>query len=601
MNGSEERVIVENEVMGNAQEVDNGESESEQSIEQQNNHLSIEMINCGENQFDMFSSRESVLKLFPFDDHAYSLLKRKAEDSSIVLPAIESFEQLKTHCESIGVRADLTIPRIRHFRDVKYLNNVPKTQGQQVFTQNVKKKVKYNVYEVEAIVDYNETDKKYLVKWKDWDEEFNTWEPLSHLTDCLEMVQDFEARSKQDIDVRKNAYTSLIKLRLVIEQITNKKYKDPAVLLKLCNMRLRDYKHSDHNLTQLRKLVSEKSKMLMEIIQDNFIDMRCAPLRVLKSVVAKLNINASFNNLEDFFDFVENRKKIFPMIKEWEDEVNRTIEEEGIHAPITIENFVDTEGPPKNFVYVTKCRVSDGIIDQITEDPVMWCECDDCFENKKACCPKNMDALFAYTRESILRENSRRNIVECNRKCRCGPECPNRVIQKGTKFKLKIFRTDNGCGWGVRTMERILKGRFVMEYVGEIIHVEEADKRGKEYDAEGRTYLFDLDFDAEQDCAYVIDAAHYGNIAHFVNHSCDPNLEVFVAWIENQDPRLPRITFFSRRQIKAGEELTFDYRMTRPEGQNLDLNEIIATEKLFSGINFQNEDTTEENSKRVAC
>ena len=37
-------------------------------------------------------------------------------------------------------------------------------------------------------------------------------------------------------------------------------------------------------------------------------------------------------------------------------------------------------------------------------------------------------------------------------------------------------------------------------------------------DAEGRTYLFDLDFN-DINCIYSVDAAHYGNVAHFVNHS----------------------------------------------------------------------------------
>jgi SET domain-containing protein len=33
---------------------------------------------------------------------------------------------------------------------------------------------------------------------------------------------------------------------------------------------------------------------------------------------------------------------------------------------------------------------------------------------------------------------------------------------------LCIFRTDDGRGWGVRTLEKIRKNSFVMEYVGEV-------------------------------------------------------------------------------------------------------------------------------------
>ena len=95
-----------------------------------------------------------------------------------------------------------------------------------------------------------------------------------------------------------------------------------------------------------------------------------------------------------------------------------------------------------------------------------------------------------------------------------------------------------------------------MEYVGEVITSEEAERRGQLYDNKGITYLFDLDYDE-----FTVDAARYGNVSHFVNHSCDPNLQVFNVFIDNLDTRLPRIALFSTRTINAGEELTFDYQM----------------------------------------
>lgn len=130
--------------------------------------------------------------------------------------------------------------------------------------------------------------------------------------------------------------------------------------------------------------------------------------------------------------------------------------------------------------------------------------------------------------------------------------------QKGIRYDLCIFRTDDGRGWGVRTLEKIRKNSFVMEYVGEIITSEEAERRGQIYDRQGATYLFDLDYVED---VYTVDAAYYGNISHFVNHSCDPNLQVYNVFIDNLDERLPRIAFFATRTIRAGEELTFDYNM----------------------------------------
>lgn len=54
----------------------------------------------------------------------------------------------------------------------------------------------------------------------------------------------------------------------------------------------------------------------------------------------------------------------------------------------------------------------------------------------------------------------------------------------------------------------------------QIITTEEAERRGVVYDKQGVTYLFDLDY---VDDVYTIDAAHYGNISHFVNHSVSNN------------------------------------------------------------------------------
>ena len=97
-------------------------------------------------------------------------------------------------------------------------------------------------------------------------------------------------------------------------------------------------------------------------------------------------------------------------------------------------------------------------------------------------------------------------------------------------------------------------------YVGEVIHAEEAERRGKIYDREGCTYLFDLDFNEteNEDCLYSVDAAKYGNIAHFINHSCDPN--VCKRRLKNSDgTENGWHGIFADKDIKEGEELTISY------------------------------------------
>ena len=89
--------------------------------------------------------------------------------------------------------------------------------------------------------------------------------------------------------------------------------------------------------------------------------------------------------------------------------------------------------------------------------------------------------LFPYTKYGKLRIEPGVPIYECNKRCKCGPNCSNRVVQKGRKVKLCIYKTDNGMGWGVKTLENIRKGTFVVEYVGEVIKEKEAEERGKKY------------------------------------------------------------------------------------------------------------------------
>lgn len=43
--------------------------------------------------------------------------------------------------------------------------------------------------------------------------------------------------------------------------------------------------------------------------------------------------------------------------------------------------------------------------------------------------------------------NSRNPIYECNRRCKCGPDCKSRLVQKGRTVPLEIFKTADR-GWG---------------------------------------------------------------------------------------------------------------------------------------------------------
>jgi hypothetical protein len=90
-----------------------------------------------------------------------------------------------------------------------------------------------------------------------------------------------------------------------------------------------------------------------------------------------------------------------------------------------------------------------------------------------------------------------------------------RNMQLRSKGILKVMRSAIQ-GWGVFPLEDIKADELIIEYVGELIRQPVADAREKRYDARGiGCYMFRLDEN------WILDATVRGNIARFINHSCD--------------------------------------------------------------------------------
>ena len=62
---------------------------------------------------------------------------------------------------------------------------------------------------------------------------------------------------------------------------------------------------------------------------------------------------------------------------------------------------------------------------------------------------------------------------------------------------------------------------------------------------------------------YSIDATHVGNHARNLNHSCDPNCFTRTLVIRHADDGHveEHVLILAKRDIKPGEELTYDYRL----------------------------------------
>lgn len=122
--------------------------------------------------------------------------------------------------------------------------------------------------------------------------------------------------------------------------------------------------------------------------------------------------------------------------------------------------------------------------------------------------------------------------------------------------KLVALRNSSIHSYGLVLMEAAEPGDLIIEYVGELARASLANIREWKYEREYRgdgiasSYLFRLDG------IMVIDASHRGNLARFINHSCDPNC--FAKTITLNGSK--RIVLYARKSIRPGEEITYDYK-----------------------------------------
>ena len=145
--------------------------------------------------------------------------------------------------------------------------------------------------------------------------------------------------------------------------------------------------------------------------------------------------------------------------------------------------------------------------------------------------------------------------MECEiNNCSTGSYCDNQKIQRNSTPKLQVFQTTNK-DLGIRTLEDLDEKTFVIEYCGEVLPSHMFEKRSIEYSENGSKHFYFMSLANNE----YIDATRKGNISRFLNHSCDPNC-VLQKWIVGN--RMV-IGIFTKRQVKMGEELTFDYQFER--------------------------------------
>ncbi|RWS06901.1 Histone-lysine N-methyltransferase MLL3-like protein [Dinothrombium tinctorium] len=117
-----------------------------------------------------------------------------------------------------------------------------------------------------------------------------------------------------------------------------------------------------------------------------------------------------------------------------------------------------------------------------------------------------------------------------------------------TEWRNNVFLARSRIqGLGLCAARDIEKHTMVIEYIGQLIRNEIAERNERLYEAQNRrgVYMFRLDENR------VVDATLCGGLARYVNHSCNPNCVAEVVQIDREN----KILIIANRRILRGEEV----------------------------------------------
>lgn len=381
-------------------------------------------------------------------------------------------------------------------------------------------------YQVEEIFNMNLVKGKlsFLIKWENYPPSANTWEPLDNIRDCkaLDVYLDYELKGEEET------------IQKMIDEI----------------------------ITEEKPLIEKRKKswILEEIRKLDLVEFECNKI-VYKAIYSN---EVDYNAFKRKFrhQVIINHFRELQISQEKEHEIIRQefMEKELNMFEISIENNVDFDVLNK-FTYIRETLIPPEL--KIKTNTI-GCKCTQCSVDSSLCCSTlgNQKNNFGYKEvgnNKVLRLRTRQMIYECNENCACKENCINRVTQQPRTYPMTIFKTNDGRGWGVKATTSIPRGTFLMEYTGEVIDQEESCRRGMKQDEKGLRYMFDLDFNENNEAVYTVDADYCGNLSRLINHNCHPNCSIWPVTTCNQDSMIYKLCYFTQRKIRAGEELSIDY------------------------------------------
>ncbi|KAI9463465.1 hypothetical protein HD554DRAFT_1314714 [Boletus coccyginus] len=133
--------------------------------------------------------------------------------------------------------------------------------------------------------------------------------------------------------------------------------------------------------------------------------------------------------------------------------------------------------------------------------------------------------------------------------------CENTKMQRSASKPVEI--KCGSYGLGAFAYQNMHSSTFLGTYVGHILSMELADPLNEIAKHTSLNYMFEVTPDGNDVQLPVFDAAHLGNATRFLNHDekGKDNVEAKTMVVVGEH----QIGFFTKREVKAGEELLLDY------------------------------------------
>uniref|UniRef100_A0A8R1E6D2 Histone-lysine N-methyltransferase n=1 Tax=Caenorhabditis japonica TaxID=281687 RepID=A0A8R1E6D2_CAEJA len=304
---------------------------------------------------------------------------------------------------------------------------------------------------------------------------------------------------------------------------------------------------------------------------------KCECQQLTMQSIARLPKHLQYNGKEKMIPLYENRvlhNKVISGMYECNDQCschrkachNRVVQN-NIKYPMQIFKTAQsgwgvralTDIPSGSFIcnYVGALLTND-LADQLKNDDQYFADLDlkDSVETHKMMeNDPDIDADYGYGGDSEYNSEEEREHVDGDGEDSADDARDKTVVMKSTN--------KNGSSSMVETRQTRRKEQEEKDKEEKGDDGEEDDEEdGEESKKEQVEEVFNWDAYFKDSALFVVDAKQRGNLGRFLNHSCEPNVQVQHVLYDTHDLRLPWVAFFTTKPVKAGDELCWDYAYT---------------------------------------